>query len=195
MGTLYNASKTIDFVIDKTPPEATISFNTSTKNITVYNNDTKTEANYIILPAKKIKDKDDGNEEDNENNETSWELRQYALQDQANNSFVLILQYKNEGKETKAEIISLQYNNGTTITANDTRIEAEYSVDKNGTIKELEQKIKTSKDSEIEAKYSLKKNQTEIKTGNEKQEEKKETRPGLVILEIITDKGNIKYLY
>ncbi len=36
---------------------------------------------------------------------TGWNSRQYnTLQDQANNSFVLILKHEGEGKETRAEI-------------------------------------------------------------------------------------------
>jgi parallel beta-helix repeat protein len=178
--------KTVNFVIDKTPPEAIIKFNTTSKDIKVYNNKTGGEASYVVLPS---------TNEQEEGDENSWELRQYTLKDLANNSLVLVLKHKKEGKEAEVKVISTQYNGGAVIVSEKNKMQAEYSEEKNGALKELEQMIEVKKLFEVEAKYSSKKNTTEIKAKLEGQKEQSQSMAGIVILELLTDKSGLKYRY
>ncbi len=184
------ASKTVNFVIDKTAPEAAIRFDTVSKDIRVYDNETGNEANHAVLPSK---NDNDGMEEPDD--EKGWELRQYTLKDLANNSLVLVLKHKKEGKEAKVNVISTQYNGGAVINASKNKIQAEYAEDKNSMLKELEQKSEVIKQFDAKAKYSSKKDETEINVKLEGQEVLKESRAGIIILELFTDKGSLKLWY
>ncbi|MFZ3060713.1 MAG: DUF2341 domain-containing protein [Candidatus Methanoperedens sp.] len=184
------AYKAVNFTIDKTPPEAAIRFDTTSRDIKVYNNETGSEVNYTGLPSKKNKDskEDDGDEK-------GWKLRQYVLADKAGNSLVLVLKHKKEGKEVKVEVLSTQYNDQTVINAVENKMQAEYSEDKNGLLKELEQAIEAKKRFEAGAKYSAKKNESEIKVKLDGQKEQKETISGIATLELLTEKGGLKLRY
>lgn len=166
-------------------PEVAIGFNTTSKDFKIYN-ETGTDANYLVLPSYKTGANIYG--------EKGWELRQYTLHDQDNNALMLILKHKKDGKEAAIEIISMQYNDGMIIAAPENSIKAEYSED-GGLLKELEQKIEVPKFFDAEAKYSSTKNQTEIKMNIEGQDEQQENGNGVVILELLTDKGGLKPSY
>ncbi|MGB8216492.1 MAG: LamG-like jellyroll fold domain-containing protein [Candidatus Methanoperedens sp.] len=181
-------SKIVNFVIDRTPPEAAISFNISSKDIKVYGNETGGEINYTVLPPKKDNHNDKKSDEEEEK---GWELRRYTLKDLAGNLFELILNHKKEGNEVKVKVISMQYNGVSIIDAPKNEIQVSYSTEKNSSLKELEQKIEVEKELAAEAKYSFKENKTEIKVKIEGQKEQKLTRAGTVILELITHKGDL----
>ena len=110
---------------------------------------------------------------------------------------------KNEGKEIKVVLKSIQYNNAPIIKLSETELKYEWSVDKSGNLKELEQKT-TVGTLKIEAHYDAKKNTTKIKKkikGNNDNNEDddtsgvKETFTGLRILKLMTDKGNLTVEY
>jgi parallel beta-helix repeat protein len=187
-----NASKTVNFKIDKTPPEADIRFNTTSKDIEIYDNEIGTEASYIILPTKKGKD---GKVMPDNDGETGWEYRQYTLKDLAGNSLALVLEHKKEGKEAKVKVLSAQYNGGKVLTEVKNKMQADYSVEKNGALKDLEQDIEVKKLFTIDATYNAEKNKTEIVVKPEGQKPQKETKKGIVILELLTDKGGLKSRY
>ncbi len=179
--------KIVNFVIDKTPPDAAISFNVSSKDIEVYNNETGDAINYIVLSSKKESD----NKKSDEEEESGWELRRYTLKDLANNLFELVLMHKKEGNEVKVKAINMQYNSSFVIDAPMNEIQVSYSTGKNSSIKELEQKIDIKKQLDCVAKYSLKENETEIKLKFEGQEEQKENRAGIAIFKLVTNKGGL----
>jgi len=195
--------KTVSFTIDKTPAEAIVRFDAATKDIKVYNSETGAEASYVVLAAKHDNDgQDDDNEGEHhdmdgerhdQDNEHHKELRQYTLQDCANNIMLLTLMHKQDGHEAKVRIISLQYGGGTIIEPARNKMAAEYAVNKDGSIKQLEQKIDVRKQFEVEAKYSGHKNETRVEAEVAGQKEQKETRPGMTLLELVTDKGGLTY--
>ncbi len=174
--------------IDKTPPEGAISFNASSKDIKVYSNETGGETNYIVLPPKKD---NHGDKKSDEDEEKGLELRRYTLKDLAGNLFELVLMHKKEGNEVKVKVISMQYNGGSIIDAPKNEIQVSYSPGKNSSFKELEQKVDVKKQLDAEAKYSFKENKTEIKMKLEGQKEQKLTKTGIVIFELITNKGDL----
>ncbi len=176
-------------IIDTIPPEALIKFDMLTKDIKVYNSENDEEAGYIVLPTKKGKDSKEIPDEDGEK---GWELRQYTLKDPASNSLVLILKYKKERKEANVKVVSIQYNNATVITAPENEMLVAFS-EKGNVFKELNQKIEVKRFFDAEAEYNANKNQTEIKVKGQK--ERRETKAGMVILELLTDKGRLTYRY
>jgi len=175
-----------------TSPEADIRFDPTSKDIKVYNKETGSEASYIILPTKKGKDRKEMPDEDGEK---GWELRQYMLNDTASNSLVLVLEHKKEGNEAMVKVLSMQYNSGEVLKEVKNKMQVEYSSGRNGALKELQQDIEVKKLFNVEAKYNAQKGKTEIKVDIEGQKEKKETRKGIVILELLTYKGRLKPRY
>ncbi len=186
-------AKTESFTIDKGMPEALIKFDPVSKEIKVYSGKDGVEAGYTVLPGKK--DNDSKNDSEEEKNEQDWELRKYSVKDCAENSLAIILKYKKEGKEIKVKVISLQYGNDKVINARENNFLAEYSLEKSGSIKELEQGIVAKKRFDLDGKFSADKNQTVIKLKLEGKKEKKETKAGMVLIEMVTSKGALKYKY
>ncbi len=177
------------FTVDRTPPEARIRFDSSSKDIKVYNNETGGEASYTVMPALNEKESSD------EDSEKGWELRQYTLKDCAGNSNVLVLKHKKEGTEINVKVISTRYNSDKILNAAKNKMQAEFSLDKNGSLGELEQKSEVPNQFDVAMKYNARKNETEIKVKFDGQKEHKETREGIVISELWTDKGNLKIKY
>lgn len=101
-----------------------------------------------------------------------------------------------EGKETKAELRSVQYNSALPIEFTKTELKYEWSVDKRtGEIKELEQKIESKDTFEIKAKYNREKNETKIEVKLQNQQEQEQTLPGLVVVKLITKSGVLSFEY
>ncbi|MCZ7391735.1 MAG: CehA/McbA family metallohydrolase [Candidatus Methanoperedens sp.] len=183
-----SVTKILRFIIDKTPPEVAIRFDTDSKDIKVYDNETGIGANYVAMPSK------DGKEVPNEDNEAGWELRQYTLKDIADNALVVVLKHKKKGNEARVELISIQYNGAAAITTTKYEMHVKYSEEKNS-LRELEQKFSAKNLFEAESKYSAKKDETEIKAKIEGQKEQKESLAGIAILEILTEDGSLKFRY
>lgn len=109
-----------------------------------------------------------------------------------------MLDVRAAGKELKAALVSVGYNDSAAV-AFDTRLAFEWSLDKDGTLKELEQKIKVEAprgrdDDEVSAKFEATKNTTTIDTG-ERGRERKVTRTGLALLELATESGQLRIEY
>lgn len=177
------------FLVDKTPAEAILKFDPQSKDIKVYNSKTGKEVSYTVI-SRNISD----TEEDGENKK-GWDLRRYKMVSCGDNYIVLDLMRKKTGKETMIKIIGLQQNKDKKIKFNSISIKTEYSVEKNDSIKELNQKIKADKLFDIEAKYNAKKNNTEIKVDLVNKKEEKEIKQGMIILVLSTEKGSFKYQY
>jgi hypothetical protein len=171
---------------DVTPPEAYNQFDPVTKDVKVFGTDDTDGDLGPIIPVVTL----DGNKE----------IRTYTIQDSAGNKLVLVEKVKMGGKEIKVDVQSLQYNDGTTIDV-DAEKKFSWSLNKDGTIKELEQhmKIKQGHDEtedetedenkqDVKAKFDSKKNQTKIKSENP---ETKETLSGMILLKMSTDDGNL----
>ena len=72
--------------------------------------------------------------------------------------------FKQEGKEIKAELKNLQYNDALSAELPKTELKYEWSIDKKtGEINELEQEIDTEYRFSAKAKYNRQKNETEVK--------------------------------
>lgn len=160
---------------DTTPPEAYNQFDPVTKDVKVFGTD-DTDGNLgKITPVVTF----DGKKE----------IRTYTIQDAAGNKLVLVEKVKMEGKEIKVDVQSLQYNEGVVIKV-DAKKKFSWSLNKDGSIKELEQKMTVGKHDKqkVEAEYNLKKNQTKIESKNPKS---KEILPGMILLKMNTNNGNL----
>lgn len=161
---------------DKIPPEAKIYFDPDVKQLKVEGVDN------IIRPAPSVERRD----------------KIYLITDAAGNITELIFgKIKQEDKEIKAELKSLQYNAEPIIKLPGTELKFEWSVDnRTSQVKELEQKIEVKDQFEIKAKYSYKKNETEIKIkkgGDENTQETTQKLPGLITVKLTTKSGKLSF--
>jgi len=185
------APKSVTVQIDKTAPEAYIQLDPSGKNVAVYGRDGLSGVQPgPVAPASVTPVKWGGDDDDDDEKGTA-ELRTYNLVDQAGNSLVLLLKVKKEGHEVKAEVVSLQYNGAAVVTLTGNSAKFEWSAEKNGTLKELEQQVRAGKSAaKVEAKFDGKKNRTTIKS-----RETKTAQSGLVLLRMATANGQLSVEY
>jgi type VI protein secretion system component Hcp len=183
--------------LDAIPPEAYNQFDPATKNILVFSTDDHPgmPMNPIsptsVTQAKWNAEDDD----DREDHRTNAELRTYEITDAAGNKMTLKEIVKIKGKEIKVKVLSIQYGDGTPIKPDKNKKAFEWSINKDGTIKELEQKM-TTKDGkskqEVKAKYSSKKDQTKIESEKPKVNL---TKQGLALLQMHTANGKLVIKY
>ncbi|MEK7148449.1 MAG: NosD domain-containing protein [Patescibacteria group bacterium] len=177
-GVVVGADNSI--TLDTTPPEATLTFDVVTQKLNIIGTDN--------LSATMV----------------STTATSTIVADKSDNTLQIIFsKYKQGKKEIKLELGGLVYNGVLTSTIPKTTLKYEWSVDKSGNLKELEQKT-TVGTLKIEAHYDAKKNTTKIKKkikGNNDNNEDddtsgvKETFTGLRILKLMTDKGNLTVEY
>ncbi|MCL5291375.1 MAG: Ig-like domain-containing protein [Actinobacteria bacterium] len=196
-GNLESAkSRTIK--IDKTAPEAGIYFDPEIKDLAVVGFDNlggTVRADYIEKDLKGKPNEDDhDNGEDDEDESGGWKLRVYTLTDEAGNTLTLSVKVKREGQELKAGISSLTYNGAQESIAQENELKFEWSVNEDGSIKMLNQKVEFEDKLEVKARYDRKKNITPIKI-EDKGGEKKITRPGLALIRIVTSHGDLGLKY
>lgn len=118
----------------------------------------------------------------------------YQIQDEDSNITKLIFNKLRQGrKEIKAELKSIQYNSEPIIELPKTELKYEWSLDKDGLIKELNQRIKVENQFDIKAKYNHQKNETEIKIKLPNQEEQKQIFSGVKIVKLITKSGVLSF--
>jgi hypothetical protein len=175
--------------IESVPPEAYNQFDPITKDVLVFGIDDRDGNLGPIPPTSVIPTKwFDENRGDRTN---TAELRIYVIKDAAENKLTLKELVKIKGKEIKVKVVSIQYNNNPEITPSKNQKSFEWSVTKDGSIKELEQMMKVGKghsEQKVKAKFDAQKNQTIIQSEKPKL---KETLPGLVLLKMNTVNGNL----
>jgi type VI protein secretion system component Hcp len=183
--------------LDAIPPEAYNQFDPATKNILVFSTDDHPgmPMNPIsptsVTQAKWNAEDDD----DREDHRTNAELRTYEITDAAGNKMTLKEIVKIKGKEIKVKVLSIQYGDGTPIKPDKNKKAFEWSINKDGTIKELEQKMTTKEGKskqEVKAKYSSKKDQTKIESEKPKVNL---TKQGLALLQMHTANGKLVIKY
>jgi len=167
--------KSVKFDIDKTIPEAKIQFDTNAKDLVISGVD---NSGYVTV------------------DQTSFEKNkeQFILTDKAGNYLTLVSKDREHDKEAKLSLESLTYSNNATVTLDKNKLYVEYSLDKDN-IKELEQKFEIKDEIKIKIRYDSKKNQSTIVTKQGKKEKLKEIKVGLILLQITTEKGTLKYSY
>jgi hypothetical protein len=176
---------------DTTSPEAYNQFDPVTRNVLVYGTDDTGNLGVIpptsVTPTKWNAEDD----EDKSDDKTNAELRTYVITDDAGNKITLKEIVKIKKNEIKVKVSSIQYDSNPIIIPSKNNKAFEWSLDKNGSIKELTQKMTVGKDKskqQVEAKYDSKKDTTKIESKNPKS---KETISGMVLLKMSTNNGNL----
>ncbi|MBI2459852.1 MAG: right-handed parallel beta-helix repeat-containing protein [Parcubacteria group bacterium] len=171
------STQTQTIKIDKTPPEARIFFDQNLKQL-------KIEGIDNLSPVAVVK-----------NDKT------YILTDEAGHTLAVVFdKLKTQGKEIKAEIKALRYDSISMSVIPENKLQYEWSLEKDGSIKELNQRIEIEKIFDVRARYNVKKNETmiDVKIEDDKDEKKtKQIYPGTTILTLTTRSGKfaIKYDY
>lgn len=184
----YDGNGTTDFslkskigeeiVFDITPPEATLTFDPLLQQFKIIGTDNLSSTT------------------------VSTTATSTTITDEAGNTLQIVFKkLKQEKKELKVEIQELRYNGVSTNATPKTTLHYEWSTDKTGKLKELQEKATVGM-LKIEAHYDAKKNVTKIKKKlKEKDEddnddkETKETFAGLKLLKLVTDKGVVSVDY
>lgn len=200
--------------IDKTAPEAFNRFDRVTKTVQVFGRDAGSgvPSSRVVGACAPVKwghgdDDDDSGDDDDDDKENNAQRCTFKITDAAGNSVTLVEDIKShghgddgdddDGKEIKVVVVSFRYNTGgvagPVITPPRNSKKFEWSLNKDGSLKELEQKMTVGKGKdkqEVQAKFDSRKNQTEIKD-KRGAKEVKVTKPGLVLLMLATDKGKL----
>lgn len=176
---------------DLVPPEAVISFSTTTKDFILSGQDNLSSVT-ITAP--------------------------YTLTDEAGNTTVLTMKSSEENdrdkeKKEKDEKEKKNARNGdvkfglamvvyttaatpTQILFPENAVEYQWETDKKGAFTKLEQKLEVKKGFNVSASYDNKKNATKIYVKEKDKEEKlKETKSGLIILRLVTNQGKLDFEY
>jgi parallel beta-helix repeat protein len=180
----YDGNGTIDFslrpkigkavVFDITPPEATLTFDPVLQKLKIIGTDN--------LSSTTI----------------STTATSTTITDEAGNILqVIFKKFKQEGKEIKMKIQELRYNGVSVGELSKAVLEYEWSLDKTGKLKKLEEKA-TIGNLKVEGHYDAKKNITKIEKKLKEDDDKGETKEvlsGLVIIRLMTDKGKVGVNY
>ena len=154
--------------IDLTPPEAEIHFDLNTKDLIFTGIDNL--SNVTVTDAAGV----------------------IALIDEAGNITKLYFREKDRKRSLRAELLKISYN-GIEETVNRNKFKFNWSIDKKGQLKEFNQMLRGKKEFMVSLEYNAKKDVTNIKIKDEGII--KETKPGLMILNIKTSKGKVEYEY
>ena len=159
---------------DETPPEAIISLDPDTLDLVIAGKD-------AISPTVSV----------------SQQGLVYTLTDESGNTTEITFdKWKDKKNGLKASIGNLSYNGISTGQLPENKIYYHWGLDKSGTLKHLTQKIVIKKEERIMAEYNAKKDETKVfvKDFNSKMKYK-ETLPGLVLLNLATNQGNLDISY
>ena len=166
----FNNELLIEYLLDRTPPEAELFFNPESEDLAVRGVDNLDSSVDVSVTEKVIKNKN---------------IRTYTLTDDAGNTTELQCEIKRNNHEIKAEIIDMKYN-GQSVALPQNSFKIEHVI-KNGTIKMLNQYLIIG-DSKVHLIYNQNKDQTKVITNGIQQIEK-----GLVFMVVRTNKGNLQH--
>lgn len=165
--------KKVNIKIDKTTPEASFSFNPDLKELEIQGKDNHSGIDKVTDENGLI-----------------------TITDKAGHSLKLWIKEKEKPRRDKISVESISYDNQTPIILEENRLKAEFSWDKKDNIlRELEQEVKIKGDVKMTAHFSQKKNQTKLTIKEEGAEKQKIDITGLVLLKLITNKGNLEVNY
>lgn len=166
--------QTVTFNIDKTTPEAKIYVDPSQSDLVVEGVDAnQTTTTRTDNPATKKKDD-----------------AIYTISDLAGNALTLDVRDRDKDKKDVFGVFSLQYNQSSPQDQPKNIYRVSYSP-----LRHKEQTFAIKDEVKIRIKYDAKKDQSTIITRENGQEKVKETRPGLILLQITTNQGKLEYSY
>ncbi|MDO8487414.1 MAG: M23 family metallopeptidase [Candidatus Curtissbacteria bacterium] len=168
----------ITFHIDKTPPEAKIFIDQDKQDLVIAGIDAnQTTVTRADNPTTQKKDD-----------------AVYTITDIAGNTLKLDVRERDKEKQDRFKIFSAQYNNDPPILEPSNHFNVLYQ-GKKDKLNVKEQNFEIKDEVKIRIQYNQKKNQSTIITKQNGQERIKEIKPGLVLLQLTTNKGNLEYSY
>lgn len=170
--------KSVEFNIDKTPPEAKVFVDQDKLDMVVEGID-QNLSSVERLENVNTKKKDDAI---------------YTISDLAGNTLNLDVRERDKEKKDVFRIHSLQYNQTQAVELPDNRYIVSYKGKREKRNVE-EQKFEIEKEIKIKIKYDSKENKSTIITREPKEEKVKEVRDGLILLQLVTENGTLKYSY
>jgi hypothetical protein len=166
----FNNELSIEYLLDRTPPEAEIFFDPDSEDLVIRGVDNLDSFVDVLVTENVIK---------------NCIVRTYTLTDDAGNTTELQLEVKHHKHEIKAEIIGMKYN-GKPVNIPQNSLKIEY-VTENGNTKMLNQFL-AIEDTKVHSVYNRNKDQTKvIVNGTE------ETYEGLLLIVIKTNNGIFQY--
>jgi hypothetical protein len=190
-----SSSLPVSVSIDKMPPEAFNQFDPVTHDVALFGRDALSGViPGPIAPASVVqlsKQDDDDDREDHDRDDRTLELRTYDVFDLAGNPLVLIEKVRKSGHSITVRVVSLQYGNGPLVSLPRNRQTFEWEVGRDGALRELIQRFEVGPESheqELYAHFEAEDNQTVIRDESLR---KPTVKPGLVLLEMATQNGNI----
>jgi microsomal dipeptidase-like Zn-dependent dipeptidase len=191
-GNRATASTTIN--IDKTAPESFIRFADASHDIAVFGRDllSGTQAEAFAPARVVIRRHGDGQQQDDHEDGTEW--RTYHVTDRAGNVEIVTIAVARDEDEISARVLTVQYNAGAVRVVGDNRAQFEWSIDRAGALRGLEQEVATGRGRDrrrVKAIFDGRRNQTTIVNEVNGRREKKVTKPGLVLLRLATVNGQV----
>ncbi len=179
--------KSREIKIDKTPPEAEIYFDKSSQILKVKGVD-----NLTAEPSVEIFEKEKEVRGRHYGKQSGQTL--YTIKDDAGRALKLSLgEVKHHGRQIKAELESLQYDNNPAVEVPKTELKYEWSSDrKTGEIRNLNQWIKVKGKFEINAEYNYRKDETKIEIKTLEGKERR-TVPGIAAVKLTTKSGTLGF--
>jgi hypothetical protein len=164
-----NNESSVQYLLDRTPPEAELFFDVQSEDVNVRGVDNLSSVEISII-------------EENAKNKL---IRTYTLTDDTGNATELVIEIQHAGKEIKAEIVSLEYNSQP-VSLPENQLKIEYLVE-NSNIKKLNQFLLVG-DIQIHLIYHGTKDYTQLIVAG-----KEETRQGAFIVILQTWEGTLQY--
>jgi hypothetical protein len=164
-----NNESSVQYLLDRTSPEAELLLDIRSEDITVRGVDNLSSVEISII----------------EENTKNKSIRAYTLTDDAGNMTELIVEIQHAGKEIRMEITSLEYNNRP-VPLPENQLKIEYLIEK-GQVKKLNQFLIMG-DTQVHLIYHRNEDSTEIIMNNTN-----ETKQGAFIVILQTQKGTLQY--
>jgi hypothetical protein len=166
-----NNESSIQYLLDRTPPEAEFFFDVQSEDIKVRGVDNLGSVDVSII----------------EENTRNRAIRVYNLTDDAGNATELVIEIQHAGREIKAEITSLKHNNQPVLLA-ENKMKIEYLIEEDQ-VKKLNQFLLV-RDTQVHLIYHRSKDSTEIIINSVR-----ETKQGVFIIILQTQKGTLHYVF
>ncbi len=171
-------SQAVEVKIDKTPPEAKIFVDQDKQDMVAAGIDAN-PTKVVRFANKSTKQKNDAF---------------YSIADEAGNSIKLDVRERDTEKQDRFRIYSVQYNNDPIKILANNHFNVTYSGKKQRTNLK-EQNFELKGEVKIRIQYNIKKNKSTIIVRENKQERVKGIRNGLVLLQLLTSRGQLKTSY
>ncbi|MBU7025265.1 MAG: hypothetical protein HXS40_13975 [Theionarchaea archaeon] len=165
-----NNESFIQYLLDRTPPEAELFFDIHSEDIKVRGVDNLSSSVEVSIVEESKKNR---------------MIRTYTFADDTGNATELIIEIQHAGKEIKAEVTSLKYNNQP-VSLQENQLKIEYLVEEND-IKKLNQSLLIG-DIQIHMIYHRTKDYTQFIVDG-----KEENKQGIFIVHLQTCKGSFHY--